>query len=62
MVSVLQGRSARRPHRDHKMRRLVPVLPYPVAGYEGEWLTAYRERWDLLREDGHPEPTDHPAT
>lgn len=40
-----------RPHKDSKIRRILPWLPSPIPGYEGSWLEAYRERWDLLAED-----------
>lgn len=40
-----------RPHKDSKMRRILPWLPSPLPGYEGPWLEAYRDRWDLLTED-----------
>ena len=40
-----------RPPKDSKMRRILPWLPSPIPGYEGSWLEAYRERWDLLAED-----------
>jgi hypothetical protein len=40
-----------RPHKDSKVRRILPWLPSPIPGYEGSWLEPYRERWDLLDED-----------
>src|SRR5712691_5467961 len=44
------GKGGRLP-KDSKMRRILPWLPSPIPGYEGSWLEAYRERWDLLAED-----------
>lgn len=37
-----------RPHKDHDMRRILPMYGFAVPGYRPGWLDEYYERWDLL--------------
>lgn len=39
-----------RPHREHKLRRIVPVFNEDLPDYPPGWMDQYREAWHLLRE------------
>ncbi len=47
---------AGRVRRDTAFRRLRPEYPYVVEGFEGEWLAAYRDRWDFVGRSMPAEP------
>ncbi|MFI1300695.1 hypothetical protein [Streptomyces noursei] len=37
------------PHKDSKMRRLLPAYNFPVAEATPGWMEQYREAWELVR-------------
>jgi len=39
-------------HRDHDMRRMIPVLPFTIEGFPNGWMETYRNAWGQITETG----------